>query len=461
MPWTISKVDTVNRQLVMQCDESLVGSARLMKTNAARGAYVEQLVNWRVNEATNIWGIDRVDQRDLPLNGQYNPGNYDGSSVEVHVLDTGVWAAHQDFNGRVVAGYDASPNDGVPPTEDCQGHGTHVAGTIAGRTYGLAKNAPIFASQVLGCDGSGSTTGIANAIRWVADRVTNKKKVINMSLGGGASQYLDQAVAYAVSKDVTVVVAAGNENQDACNVSPAREPTAITVVASDRNDARASFSNYGTCTDIVAPGVDIVSARYRTTNQATTMSGTSMASPHVAGIATLIQDAFPSFNPQQVADYMLQTSTPNTITGLPAGTPNKFLYWAPPTQETSTSTSTSNPETTETTETSAPSNGDVTETIPVPDGGSVQFPIGRGYFPFDGPGTLSADLTGTPGTDFDLYLWRYVNGAWAQAASSTSPLSTESVNYNVVENGRGYYTWQVASFTGNGNAALSYTSPSA
>eukprot|EP01119_Soliformovum_irregulare_P007519 TRINITY_DN19956_c0_g1_i1.p1 TRINITY_DN19956_c0_g1~~TRINITY_DN19956_c0_g1_i1.p1 ORF type:complete len:418 (+),score=95.06 TRINITY_DN19956_c0_g1_i1:16-1269(+) len=276
------------------------------------------------------WGLDRTDQRNLPLSGTYTTGGIDGTGVDVHVLDTGVYAAHTNFGGRVRAGYDAI-GDGAATTTDCQGHGTHVAGTIGGSTFGIAKNVQIYASRVLGCDGRGSTSGIISAIRWAVAMSTSRRKVINMSLGGaGTSTSLDQAVADATSRGVVVVVAAGNENQDACNVSPARAPSAITVMASDRSDVRGSFSNYGSCADIIAPGVNIVSASHQSTTGAAGMSGTSMAAPHVAGVAALVLQAFPSYTPAQVANHIISTSTTGKFSNLPANSPNRLLFWSRP-----------------------------------------------------------------------------------------------------------------------------------
>jgi len=292
----------------------------------------EQELRWKSyqTQTSPPWGIDRTDQRNLPLTATYNTGGINGANVEVHVLDTGVLASHTDFGGRVSGGYNAFA-DGVPTTVDCQGHGTHVAGTIGGSRFGVAKNVAIYSSRVLDCTGSGSTSGIISAIRWVINRSTTRRKVINMSLGGeGTSPSLDSAVASATTAGVTVVVAAGNENVDACGISPARAPTAITVMATDRNDRRASFSNFGTCCDINAPGVNILSAGNETNTDVLTLSGTSMASPHVAGVAALVLQAYPRYSVAQVTTHILNLATNGKVIGAVGQSTTRLLYFEPP-----------------------------------------------------------------------------------------------------------------------------------
>ena len=248
-------------------------------------AYVEadQVVSVSDTQSPVTWGLDRTDQRNLPLSGSYTYGPT-GTGVRAYVVDTGVLGTHAEFSGRMAAGYTAIA-DGRGTT-DCNGHGTHVAGTVAGTTYGVAKRATVVPVRVLGCNGSGTNSGVVAGIDWVAANAV-APAVANMSLGGGASQATDDAVQRAVSRGVTMVVAAGNENQNACNVSPARAVNAITVGSTTRTDARSSFSNFGTCVDVFAPGSDITSAWYTGTTATSTISGTSMASPHVAGVAAL------------------------------------------------------------------------------------------------------------------------------------------------------------------------------
>lgn len=235
--------------------------------------------------STNVWGLDRIDQRSLPLNNAYNSGGRTGSSVRAYVIDTGIRVTHAEFSGRLGSGYTAI-NDGRG-TNDCHGHGTHVAGTLGGTTYGVAKQVKLFPVRVLDCDGSGTYSGVIAGVNWVTNNAV-LPAVANMSLGGAASQSLDDAIKASIAKGITYVVAAGNDSADACNDSPARVPGAITVGATDRYDYAPSWSNHGSCIDLFAPGDDIESA-YNTSNTATAfLSGTSMASPHVAGVVALL-----------------------------------------------------------------------------------------------------------------------------------------------------------------------------
>ncbi|WP_084254839.1 S8 family peptidase [Nocardioides sp. J54] len=260
---------------------------------------------------TPSWGQDRVDQRNLPLDNAYSYGAT-GSGIDVYVVDTGILTSHPDFQGRATSGTDKIDNDS--DATDCNGHGTHVAGTIGGGTYGLAKSARLIGVRVLDCNGSGATSAVIAGLDWVVSHhQAGKPAVANMSLGGGASSTLDAAVSRVIADGVTMAVAAGNENTDACSKSPARVPAALTVAASDRNDARASFSNRGTCVDLFAPGVDITSAWLSNGNR--TISGTSMASPHVAGAAALYLQSHPSASPSAVGNAILAATTKNKISG--------------------------------------------------------------------------------------------------------------------------------------------------
>ncbi|MEV6242330.1 S8 family peptidase [Lentzea sp. NPDC051838] len=277
-------------------------------------------------QSNPTWGLDRVDQASLPLNQKYTYPNT-ASNVTAYVLDTGIRKSHTDFEGRASDGYDFIDNDAV--AQDCQGHGTHVAGTVAGKTYGVAKKAKLVAVRVLDCNGSGPWDGIIRGIDWVTQNA-KKPAVVNMSLGGsGTNSSLENAVRRSIQAGVTYVLAGGNSGQDACNFTPARTPEAITVGASDRNDKRsiwtAGSSNYGKCLDIWAPGSDIVSASHSNDTGTRSMGGTSMASPHVAGAAALYLSANPNATPAQVRDALVNAATPNKLTDIKTGSPNLLL----------------------------------------------------------------------------------------------------------------------------------------
>ena len=284
---------------------------------------VDATVSINATQSGATWGLDRIDQRDLPLNSSY-VYNATGTGVYAFILDTGILASHREFSGRVSLGATAI-HDGRGST-DCNGHGTHVAGTVGGNSYGVAKSVTLVPVRVLGCDGSGSWSGVIAGIDWVARQTSMRPAVANMSLGGGANSSIDTAVANAVSMGVTMVVAAGNDNRDACSFSPAREPSAITVGATTSSDARASYSNRGSCLDVFAPGSSITSAWYTGDLATVTISGTSMASPHVAGAATLILEANPSLTPAQVTKAILDASTAGKVTSAGTGSPNRLLF---------------------------------------------------------------------------------------------------------------------------------------
>lgn len=296
--------------------------ARLIRDD--RVAYVEEdgIVSINATQSNATWGLDRVDQRDLPLDGDY-VYNTAAGNVHTYIIDTGVLGSHNEFSGRMGNGYSAI-NDGRGWT-DCNGHGTHVAGTVAGSTYGVAKGATVHAVRVLGCRGSGTNSGVIAGMDWVAQNA-QFPAVANMSLGGGASSSIDDAVSNMRNAGVTVVVAAGNDNQDACNASPARSSAAITVGSTTSSDSRSSFSNFGTCVDIFAPGSSITSAWYTSDSSTNTISGTSMASPHVAGIAALYLADNPSAAPSQVENAIYNSASVNKISNVGSGSPNLLAY---------------------------------------------------------------------------------------------------------------------------------------
>ncbi|MDG4861893.1 S8 family peptidase [Streptomyces sp. T-3] len=274
------------------------------------------------------WGLDRIDQANLPLNGTYTYPDSAGTGVTAYVIDTGVRISHSEITGRAVNGYDAV--DGDNTAQDGNGHGTHVATTIAGKTYGVAKKAKVVAVRVLDNNGSGTTAGVVAGIDWVtSNHAAGAPAVANMSLGGGASATLDNAVKRSIADGVTYAVAAGNSNANASGYSPARVGEAITVGATSNTDARASFSNYGSVLDIFAPGVNI-KAGWHTSNTATnTISGTSMATPHVAGAAAVYLAGHTSATPAQVATALVNGSTPGKVTSPGSGSPNRLLKIVP------------------------------------------------------------------------------------------------------------------------------------
>jgi aqualysin 1 len=268
------------------------------------------------------WGLDRIDERDRPLSASYSYTRT-GSGVNAYIIDTGIRRTHTQFGGRAVAGFDAIGGN----TSDCNGHGTHVAGTVGGSTYGVAKGVRLYAVRVLSCSGSGSTSGVIAGVDWVrANHV--KPAVANMSLGGGASSSLDTAVRNSIAAGVTYSVAAGNSNTNAGNSSPARVGEAITVGSSTINDARSSFSNFGSVVDIFAPGSSIRSAWYTSDGATATLSGTSMAAPHVAGVAARYLEGNPTASPSSVRAAIVNTATLNRLSGIPTGTANRLLFWS-------------------------------------------------------------------------------------------------------------------------------------
>ena len=272
------------------------------------------------NNAT--WGLDRIDQRNLPLSGTYT---YDvsGGGVRAYIIDTGIHYSHNEFGGRASFGYDALGGNG----SDCNGHGTHVAGTVGGTVYGVAKSVTLYAVRVLNCSGSGTTSGVIAGVDWVRNNAI-KPAVANMSLGGGASTSLDNAVSNAIASGVTFAVAAGNSSANACNYSPARVASALTVGSTTSSDSRSSFSNFGSCVDLFAPGSGITSA-WRTSNTATnTISGTSMASPHVAGVAALYLSISGNggASPSTVASAIISNATTGVVGNAGSGSPNRLVH---------------------------------------------------------------------------------------------------------------------------------------
>ncbi|MFI9489421.1 S8 family peptidase [Promicromonospora sp. NPDC052451] len=346
----VLKDSDVSKSQVRSTASSLVqeygGQVRHSYTNAVRGfsasmsaaqaerleadpsvAYVEQN---RVMTATDTqspvpsWGLDRIDQESLPLDDSYTYGN-SGSGVTAYIVDTGILTTHEDFGGRAVSGTDTVDND--DDATDCAGHGTHVAGTVGGAAHGVAKEVSLVAVRVLDCSGSGTYDGVIAGIDWVtADHEAGEPAVANMSLGGGFSQAVNDAVSAAVADGVTFALAAGNDYAaDACDGSPGSTPEALTVGATEDTDARAEYSNIGSCVDIFAPGSDITSAWYTGDTATNTISGTSMATPHVAGAAALVLGGNPAATPAEVGDALTGSALQDVVTDPGTGSPNLLL----------------------------------------------------------------------------------------------------------------------------------------
>lgn len=405
-----------------------LSAQNLAKLQADRRVkYIEQdaTVHATATQSGATWGLDRIDQRNLPLDGNYSYSTT-ASNVTAYIIDTGINTAHTAFGGRAVWGTNTT---GDGNNSDCQGHGTHVAGTVGSSTWGVAKGVKLVAVKVLGCDGSGTNSGVIAGVNWA---VSNKSgpAVANMSLGGGVSQALDDAVNNAASKNLVMAVAGGNDNVDACTSSPARAANAITVGATDRNDARASFSNYGSCLDLFAPGVNITSTWIGSTTATNTISGTSMATPHVTGAAALILAANPSYTTAQVTSALLNNATTGKVTSAGSGSPNRLLY-------------TGSGSTTPAPGTSTTYSGSVSQ-------GSSSWKPSTSGFSYAG-GTLRGTLSGPSGTDFDLYLQKYNGSSWVDVAASEGSSSSESINYVA---GSGTYRWEVYAYSGSGSYTL-------
>ena len=287
-------------------------------------AYIEQ-DQWMRADATQTgatWGIDRVDQRNLPLSGTYTYTNT-GAGVTAYIIDTGINTTHNEFGGRASVGYDAigDGRNGI----DCNGHGTHVSGTVGGTTYGIAKSVTLKAVRVLDCSGSGSNSGVIAGVDWVTANHSGAS-VANMSLGGGASTALDNAVTNSINSGVSYAIAAGNSNKNACNYSPARTPSAMTVGATTSTDARASYSNYGACLDLFGPGSSITSSWIGSNSATNTISGTSMATPHVAGVAALYLQSNPTASAATVRNALVANATSGKVTSAGRNSPNLLLF---------------------------------------------------------------------------------------------------------------------------------------
>jgi subtilisin family serine protease len=367
------------------------------------------------------WGIDRVDQPRLALNNTYRYTNT--GPVNVYVIDTGIRPTHSQFDGlaldRASVGPDFTGGTGI----DCNGHGTHVAGTIAGTTYGVAKAARVIGVRVFGCTGGAPFSTIIAAVDWVANMHV-KPAVVNMSLGGGFFAPMNDAVTNLVLYGVTTVVAAGNNNADACGFSPASAPLAITVSNSRINDARSASSNYGPCTDLYAPGEGITSAWYTSDVATAVLTGTSMASPHVAGLAALFLQASPTAAPAMVGRVLVDDATPAIVTGFVSGQNRLASRW----------------------------NGTIAGT-----GSAALTPTAHDcatctYFTTTAGGYIHAWLAGTPGTNFNLQMYRWNGSSWVLVATQATGSTNEYMVYFNASAGR--YRFRVSSASGAGTFDL-------
>jgi subtilisin family serine protease len=403
--------------------------------------YVEpdRVITLNDTQTGATWGLDRIDQPARPLNGTYNYTST-GTGVTAYIIDTGLRLTHAQFSGgRATSGYDAIDGGNA---DDCNGHGTHVAGTVGGSTYGVAKQVRIVAVRVLDCNGSGSTSGVIAGINWVTtNHAAGAPAVANMSLGGGVSASLDTAVRNSIADGVTYAVAAGNENANACNSSPSRVAEAITVGATTSTDARSSFSNYGMCVDVFAPGSSITSSWHTSDVATNTISGTSMASPHVAGAAALILEGSPTAGPATVASTITGNATTGVVTSPGTGSPNRLLYTAPG------GTPTEPP----------PPCATTTYTGTLSGTGANAYAPGNLGSTSSTSGVHKGCLTGPAASDFDLYLERKnSSGSWTTVASGRDSTATETVTYS---GNPGVYRWRVLAYRGSGAYRLEVNKP--
>jgi subtilisin family serine protease len=447
------QVDAVFQYALQGFSVRMSEAAAVALSKDQRVAYVEEDGE---THATSVqsnapWGLDRIDQRSLPLDTYYsipNSGSGNPAAVNVYVLDTGIRISHSEFGGRAFVAHDTVDDDNVAGNNniddggldslDCNGHGTHVAGIIGSNTYGVAKNVNLYSVRVLRCDESGTVSAAVNGVDWVtSNRV--KPAVANMSLSvNGISSTLDTAVQNSISAGVTYTLSAGNGTNndgiavDACNLSPGHVGGAITVGATTSTDARASFSNFGSCVDIFAPGVNITSASYESNTATAVLSGTSQAAPHVAGAAALYLQKVPAATPATVRNALINKATLNILTSIGTGSPNRLLY------------SIVTPNDTDPGGTLSGGTGTLSGT------GDVD------YWPATSPsggGILQAVMRGPATADFDLFLQQWNGTQWVTLAASTGTNSYEETFAGSVS-GTGTFRWAVYSYSGNGSYTI-------
>jgi len=436
------QVMAVYRHALLGFSIKLPAQAAEALTHDPRVEFVEEdgLVSASTTQSGAPWGLDRIDQRDRPLNGTYvyTPT---GAGVKAYIIDTGIRASHTQFGGRVVAGF-TSINDGNG-SNDCNGHGTHVAGTVGGSTYGVAKGVTLVPVRVLDCAGNGTDSGVIAGVDFVtSNHAAGQPAVANMSLGGGISSALDTAVNNSINDGVTYAVAAGNEySANACNVSPARVAAAITVGSTTSTDAKSDFSNIGTCLDIFAPGSSIQSSWYTSDTATNTISGTSMASPHVAGVAALYVQNNPGAAPSTVANAIITTATTGRLTGIGTGSPNRLLYSGLTVDSGGGGGGVP-----------AACTGGTLYTGSLAGAGASQLQPGGTYYFSSVSGSHKGCLVGpTSGADFDLYLQKWNGSSWVIVARGETATSNETITYSGTS---GYYRWQVYSYSGSGSYNL-------
>lgn len=383
------------------------------------------------------WGISRIDQRSFasPIDTNYNY-QATGAGVNVYVVDTGVLVTHPDFGGRAVDAFDAY-NENIDISQ-CNGHGTHVAGTIGSNTYGVAKNVTLYSVKVFPCYGNSSSASVIAGIDWI-NRNASPPAVVNMSLAGTASSTLDQAVKNSINQGFTYVVAAGNYSTDACGYSPADVAGAITVGATHTSDSRDETTNYGRCVDVFAPGVAIKSTwnQYPLPYPTFIMAGTSTASPHVAGVAALYLQNHPTASPSEVSRAIVSNATPGAVYNPGTGSPNLLLFsqfdsGPPPAGCAGTGFTGS-----------------------LPGSGSVDFQSSSAGFP-GRSGRYSGTLRVPAGAAFSLGLEKKVKIRWSTVASSSGGPTDQTINYN---GKTGTYRWTITSALGSGSYSLCTENP--